>query len=144
MPSWRENVSKETQADIDGAFSAVVQLTQLTMKKQRGFQPFAVALTTEGEQIIVMQDTAVAGTTKQDVLLSETQALLVARRDEIRAYALGFDVHVPSHNSDAIEVRVEHKDGTAMTIRVLYTTKRMKRGMELGEMLPSTGTRLVW
>src|SRR5580704_8120218 len=42
------------------------------------------------------------------------------RRKSVRALAIGADIEIPAEAQDAIEVRLEHRDGTSIVIVVPY------------------------
>ncbi|SIE78796.1 Uncharacterised protein [Mycobacteroides abscessus subsp. abscessus] len=67
---------------------------------------------------------------------------LTAQKDELAAYALAYDTHVAALGSDAIEVRLQHREGAAMTVQAPYS----KRGstVEIGDLIAQSATRTIW
>ena len=52
----------------------------------------------------------------------------------------------PYHVSggDAVQVEIEHAEGTAVTVLMPYNKKRFGRGVEFGNLQASPGTRQLW
>ncbi len=77
-------------------------------------------------------------------VIAELRAGLAETRGEIRAAAVVADVRLVSAGGDAIQVEVEHAQGTALTVLLPYNKKRFGRGVEFGDLRLSAGTRKVW
>jgi hypothetical protein len=66
------------------------------------------------------------------------------RKDSIRALAIGADVQVPSQATDAIEVRLEHRDGVCITVLVPYRLDPLDDSYTYDEPLVEEGTQAIW
>ena len=66
-----------------------------------------------------------------------------SRRDSLDAVAFVSDVRLQS-GGDAIRVDLEHKDGHALEILLSYRLKKLRGGIDLGEMSVAEGARRIW
>jgi hypothetical protein len=66
------------------------------------------------------------------------------RRNSIRALAIGADVQVPEEATDAIEVRLEHRDGLAVTVLVPYQIDSLDDTYIYDEPRIQDGDRQIW
>jgi len=66
------------------------------------------------------------------------------RRNSIRALAIASDVTIPSEQVDAIEVRLEHRDGIAITVLVPYRADPLDDSYEYDEPRAQEGEHVIW
>ena len=145
MASWRDTASAQAQADLDGLFDTASEFARQQLEKRGEFHPYAVVVRTDGETAFVDASLAVDTDQPSSVdIIAACRETLAATRDELRAAAVVADVRLVSMGGDAIQVEVEHAEGTAITILLPYTKKRFGRGVQFGELRASAGTRHVW
>jgi len=60
----------------------------------------------------------------------------------LRAIALVTDVRLAE--SDAVRVELEHREGRALAVFLPYRKKRVRRGIEYGNLSAGPGTQQVW
>ena len=46
--------------------------------------------------------------------------------------------------SDAVRVELEHRDGHAISVLLPYKRKRLRRGLDFGDLSAGPGERRVW
>ena len=106
------------------------------------FFPYGVALDACGEARMVAGE---PGQGEQpaslDVLLTLVEGLR-AERKSLRAVALISDVRLAE--SDAVRVELEHRDGHAIAVLLPYKKKRLRRGVDFGDLIATPGSQQVW
>ena len=142
MSSDETAIPSETQDQFEHLLSAAVEFAHKTITKYGSFQPFVISVGLDGKEAMGMADPGGAGLPLDQLDL--LQDGLIARRDDMQAYAIAVDVRIASLGSDAIEVRMARFDGSAVTANIPYKVKRFRRGVELGELITREGEHLVW
>ena len=64
------------------------------------------------------------------------------QRDGLRAIALVADVR--ADGSDAIRVEIEHREGQAMFVLMPYRKRRLKWGIDYGDLAAGAGSPQIW
>lgn len=141
MTSWRDGASEQCQQDLDDLLNATLRFAQNMLQQHGEFYPFAAAVTTDGEKI--MLSTKLTGNEHLDssTLITETLATLQRDRDGLRATAIVADVRAAS--ADAIRVELEHREGQTVSVQLSYTKKRF-RNIAYGNLTASSLDRRVW
>lgn len=142
MTSWRDSASLEAQDDLDRLLDESLPFARDMLEKSGEFFPYAIALTTSGEVNLVAGD---PGEGDQPSSVAVLQTLVAGLRDQAdtnRAAALISDVRLP--DSDAIRVELEHSEGQAIVALLPYRVKRLRRGIEYGEIRAGQGERQIW
>ncbi|WP_016888125.1 hypothetical protein [Mycobacteroides abscessus] len=135
--SWRNTASAEAQDALDTLLSTSIDLAMQNLQKSDSFIPFAVTVNTGQEHSLL---SGAGEDAKQTIATLERE--LTAQKDELAAYAIAYDTHVAALGSDAIEVRLQHREGAAMTVQAPYS----KRGntVEIGDLIAQSATRTIW
>jgi hypothetical protein len=143
MTSWRDSVSIESQDEMDGLLNVALAAAQKSLSEHGEFYPFAVHLTAEGDQVLMMAADQGLGENPQssDVLIAIRDGL-EEQRATLRAAAIVADVKRGS--SDAVRVQIEHRDGAAIAVFLPYQRKRMSRGVTYGELSAMADERRIW
>jgi hypothetical protein len=117
--SWRDGVDPLTLKDIDTLFGTALGMAQEQLLEHGAFLPVALATTVDGELrlIAVTPDDLDDESAEVDVdaMIGELYAVLRQERDGFRAIAVISDVFLPESDTDAIQMSVEHSDGTAIS-----------------------------
>jgi hypothetical protein len=145
MGSWRDAASPQAQQDLDGLLDAALGFAQQQLDRRGEFFPYAAAIGTDGaaEMIAARPDPHDEHPRSADVI-EACVAALVSQRDHIRAGAVVADVHLPELGGDAIRVELEHSDGHALTVVLPYAKKRLRKGIEYGQLRAQAGRRRIW
>ncbi|MEU0544934.1 hypothetical protein ABZ319_34195 [Nocardia sp. NPDC005978] len=115
MGSWRENASAAAQSDLDALLDAALEMAEGRLAQRGEFYPFGLGIDADGrtEVIAVMADSA-----------QQAQGLvyqsLRARRSEFRAAVIAADVRLPQSSGDAVDLYLEHSEGTAINVLEPY------------------------
>ena len=145
MAHWRDDASEEVQDDFD-------RLAEVTLAAARSFLdlegsciPFPMAIKTDGVLAPIGLEQP-KSPTAPDILevLDGLIELFRERRGSIRALAIGADVLIPGEMMDAIEVRLEHRDGIAIKILVPYQIDPLDDTYLYDEPRTIPGDRIIW
>ena len=141
MTSWRDDTPQSVQDDLDGTVSAALDAARHLLDKNGEFFPFGVTMMADGEQRLVAGDPALGDHPESQAVLETLYDGVAGVRDDLRAAAFVADVLVGG--SDAISVRVEHRDG-GPAIQVLQQFSKDGSGIEYGATSASAAERRVW
>lgn len=142
MTSWRDAASQQAQDDLDGLLGSSLPFAQEMLDKRGEFYPYAAAITASDETRLIAGD---PGEGEQPTSVAVIQVLvegLRAERDTLRATAVVSDVR--RSDSDAVRVELEHEEGHAIVAFLPYRTKRLRRGVEYGQVTAGPGELQVW
>jgi hypothetical protein len=145
MINWRDSASDEVQDDFDRLAEVTVAAARSFLDHNGDFIPFPMAIKSDGELALIGLEQPVTPTVP-DVLevLKGIETLFRERRGSIRALAIGSDVQVPEEATDAIEVRLEHRDGIAVTLLVPYQIDPLDDTYLYEEPRVQEGDRVIW
>jgi hypothetical protein len=142
MASWRANTSEATQQDLDGLLNTALGFAEQELRQRGEFHPFALAITVEGESVMVAPDPRPAPGADSSSVLSTTKDTVRKDRASLRAVAVTADIRPKS--GDAVQVELEHVEGPALTVHLPYQLKRRRRQLALGELTASGSSRQFW
>jgi hypothetical protein len=145
MSNWRDEASEEVQDDFDRLAEVTLAAARSFLDAEGAFIPFPMAIKSDGVLAPIGLDQPVTPTAP-DVLevMDGLVGLFRERRGSIRALAIGADVLIPDEMMDAIEVRLEHRDGTAIRILVPYQIDALDDTYLYEEPRIETGDRIIW
>ena len=141
MTSWRDGTTQSVQDDLDSTVAAGLDAARHLLDKNGEFFPFGVAMMADGEQRLVAGDPALGEHPESQEVLDVLYDSIAGVRDDLRAAA--FVADVLAGGSDAISVRVEHRDG-GPAIQVLQQFTKVGPGIEYGATSASAVDRRVW
>jgi hypothetical protein len=142
MTSWRDSATSEAQEDLDGLVNAALPFAAQMLEQHGEFFPYGVALDASGEVRMIAGDPGHGERPPSADVLSTLVAGLRSQRDDLRAAALVSDVRLA--DSDAVRVELEHRDGHAIAAFLPYKQKRLRRGIEFGDLSADSGSPQVW
>lgn len=133
-----------SRPDLDALLTALVNAAQELLAKHGEFIPFGATMTSAGEV-----ELAASYLDREHPSSDDAAAVLEAgfrqraAASELRAAALCRDVRVrppgAAEKTDAIEVRLEHRDGEAVVVFLPYR-KTLLRRLRYGELFAVEGT----
>ena len=141
MTSWRDDTPQAVQDDLDDLAAVALDAARHLLDKNGEFFPFGVTLSDAGEQRLVAGDPALGEHPGSQAVLETLYAGVLGERDDLRAAA--FVADVLADGSDAISVRVEHRDG-GPAIQILQQFAKAGSGIEYGATSASGGDRRIW
>ena len=143
--NWRDDASDEVQDDFDRLAEATIGAARNFLDQNGDFIPFPMVVKADGELALIGLEQPVTPTIPvASEVLDGIVTLFRDRRDSIRALAIGLDVQVPAEATDAIEVRLEHRDGIAITLLVPYQIDSLDDTYIYDEPRLQDGDRVIW
>jgi hypothetical protein len=142
MSSWRASASAEAQDDLDRLVNVALPFAQQMLAEHGEFFPYGIVVENSGEVRMVAAGSGELEHPASTVVLQNLIDHLRSERDGLRAIALVSDVC--SRDSDSVKVELEHSDGHALVVVLPYKTKRLRRGVDYGELAGSSGSPQIW
>lgn len=145
MTSWRDTTSEEAQNDLDRLADATIAAARNFLDRNGEFIPFPMAIKADGELALIglQQPETPEIPVPQDVIDGIID-LFRDRRDSIRALAIGADVRLAGEDLDAIEVRLEHREGVSLSVLVPYLRDSLDESYEYEEPRAQVGEPVIW
>jgi hypothetical protein len=145
MYSWGDAVGEAAQADLDRLLNAAIRFAQARLTEALLFQPAALLISDDGRVLEVDQDRSALGK-HPDVQDLVRNAVLHLRqvRDQSRCTALVLTTRLPEERTDAVEIRLEHRDGTSAAVLLPYKRPTFGGHTEYGDLRAFVARPLVW
>jgi hypothetical protein len=142
--SWRDTTDQHIQDELDRLAAESLEAAQEFLGKQRGeFYPFAMGIRSDGGTEILGADPGEGEHPSSTSVLDLLYEGATSMRDGLRAVA--FVAPVTSADGDAVRVEIEHRDGgPAIELLLPFTMRRLRRGVQTGELVAGVGERRVW
>ena len=145
MHSWRDQLSPAAQAELDKLLDAGLRLAQQNLAKTSEFAPFPLIVDVDGRLLAVDLDTSELGKHPDSVAISDAAtAQLKHLARSARCTALVTNTRLSREKTDAIEVRLEHRDGAALLVLLPYKRPKFGGNVEFGQLRAFPGEREVW
>ena len=145
MTSWREIASEAAQNDLDRLADATVAAARNFLDRNGEFIPFPMAIKSDGELALIgLQQPDVPEVPLSQDVIDGIVELFRDRRDSIRALAIGIDVHIEGEDLDAIEVRLEHREGISLSVLIPYLRDPLDENYEYEEPRAQAGDPAIW
>ena len=113
------------------------------LAKRGEFFPFGVAMSRDGEIAMIGGFTGTEKPPSTEVLDILYEGLRTKAALN-RGAAVVADVRLKAEGTDAIQVEVEHSEGTALKVLLPYRKKRFGGQPETGQMRAEPGERRIW
>lgn len=145
MHSWRDTLSAASQADVDRLLDTGIRLAQQHLVAASEFDPFAIIIATDDRVLAVDLDTGELGKHPEVEAISRAaRAQLRHLAPSARCTVLVANTRLNRERTDAIEVRLEHRDGVAILVLLPYKRPRFGGTTQYGEATAYAGVREVW
>lgn len=117
---WRDTVTEQAQADLDGLVDAAVAFAVERVKAAGEFLPFAFAVSTHGQLQAITPNYPRGGDLQVvDQLAAQWRAIAEVKAS-LRAAVVAVNVTLPEQKQDGIEVTAEHREGVAIGLIFPY------------------------
>jgi hypothetical protein len=121
MSNWRDAASDEVQDDFDRLAEVTIAAARNFLDEKGDFIPFPMVIKSDGELALIGLDQPVTPSPPDPTdVIAGIVGLFRDRKNSIRALAVGADVEIQAEAQDAIEVRLEHREGASIIILVPY------------------------
>ena len=111
MRSWRDSASAECQSDLDELLKTALPFATQLLAKHGEFFPYAVAMKGDGQIAMIAGYTGSERPPSSEVLDILYEGLR-SKAEENRGAAVVADVRLRGEETDAIQVEVEHREGS--------------------------------
>ena len=145
MQSWRDALDAAAQADLDRLLDSAIQIAKQNLAGASEFEPFALITAIDDRLLAVDLDTSELGKHPDSAtLMAATMAQLKHLAKSARCTALAANTRLSREKTDAVEVRLEHREGAALLVLLPYRRPKFGGTVEYGELRVFTGERKVW
>lgn len=145
MQSSREALSIAAQGDIDGMLAAALRLAQTRLTDSSEFDPFALVTDLEGRLLSAEVDLAGLGKHPESAQIADAiTAQLRTMASSARASAIVVNTRLSERKTDAVEVRLEHREGAALLVLLPYKRARFGGVIDFGDLMPFPATREIF
>jgi hypothetical protein len=141
---WRASLSQAAQADLDRLFADSIQVAAIGLEHQN-LAPFMLVIATNGDR--AMRNLGAPSRQRSvDAVITALQNETDAENLRARATVMDVTVREP-FAGDAINVRLEHREGQAIDILVPYRTtddgitidgQAMKASVDVARLWPTS------
>ncbi len=145
MSSWRDGVSAGAQAELDSLLDTSMGVARRYLEKASEFDPFAVFLGDDGRYIHVEYSKERKGKPPEvEVILMNLLEQLRSVAGDARCTAIVLNSRLDRERTDALEVRLEHKEGGSLVVLLPYKRALFGGATEYGQLHGYSSRRLVW
>ncbi len=145
MYSWGDGVSDATQAELDRLLNSALRLAQSLLSEAAVFEPAALVVADDSRVLELDPDRSSLGKHPDAELVIDNAIRHLRRvRTEVRCTAVVFSTRLSKERTDAVEVRLEHRDGTAAVILMPYKKATFGGRTEYGQLRAFSSRREVW
>lgn len=145
MHSWRDDVSPDAQAEMDRLLDSALRVAQSNLAQAAEFEPFAIVMDNGGRVMEVGLDTSGLGKhPESDVLIDNAARHLRQARDVAHCTALVINTRLSKERTDAVEIRLEHKERAALVVLLRYKRATFGNKVDYGDLSAFSGKHDVW
>lgn len=145
MPSPPVIFSEVAQSDIDRMLAAAIDLAKQHLATSSEFAPFAIVAGIDGRLHAADFDlTSLGKHPGTDVIADATTSHLRALAPNVRGTALTVNTHLNEQKTDAVEVRLEHCDGSAVLVFLPYKRPRFGGSIDFADLMVFSAKPSIW
>ncbi|MGX5680000.1 hypothetical protein [Schumannella luteola] len=145
MHSWGDAVSEATQAELDRLLNSALRLAQSRLTEAAVFEPAALVVAEDSRVLELEPDRSGLGKHPEaEVVIDNAVRHLRRVRTEVRCTAVVFSTRLAKERTDAVEVRIEHRDGASAVVLMPYKKATFGGRTEYGSLKAFSSRREVW
>lgn len=118
---WRDTVTEQAQADLDGLVDAAVTFAAERIAAAGEFLPFALAISALGQRQAIAPNYPRGRDLPVAEQLAAQWLALIEVKDSLRAAVVAVNVTLTEQHRDGIELTAEHREGVAIGLIFPYT-----------------------
>ena len=131
--------------ELDALLAASLRIAQQHLSEAASFDPFVLVTGSDGRMLAAEVDRSELGRHPESEELAQAATQqLVGLAPSVRGTALTLNARLAKERTDAIEVRLEHRDGTALLVLLPYKRPKFGGRIEYGEVRTFRGAHDVW
>ena len=140
-----EALGEAAQSDLDALLAAALRIAQGHLAQAAEFDPFVLVTALDGRLLAAEIDRSQLEPHPESAELVEAAtAQLPGLTASVRATALALNARLAKERSDAIEVRLDHSDGTSLVVLLPYKRPKFGGRIEYGDAKSFRGEHEVW
>ncbi len=133
------------RSDLDGLLTAALRIAQQHLAEAAEFEPFVLVVGADGRMLAAEIDRSqLEKHPESEEVVEAATAQLVGLAASVRATALTLNTRLSKERSDAVEVRLEHRDGVSLLVLLPYRRPKFGGRTEYGEVRTFRGAHEVW
>jgi hypothetical protein len=141
----RGELGDAARADLDTLLAAALRLAKQHLSEAAEFDPFVLVTASDGRLLGAEIDRSQLEPHPESAELAEAAiAQLVGLASSVRATALTLNARLAKERSDAIEVRLDHRDGASLVVLLPYKRPRFGGRIEYGDTRTFRGAHDIW
>ncbi|MBG6053773.1 hypothetical protein IWX81_000163 [Salinibacterium sp. CAN_S4] len=145
MPSPRVVLSASAQSDVDRILDAAIRAAQQHLAESSEFDPFALVAGLDGRLLAADVDNSGLGRhPESDLIADATTIQLRAIASTIRCAALTVNTRLSELKTDAVEVRIDHREGAGLLVFLPYKRPRFGGAVEYGDLRAYPTVPTIW
>lgn len=138
-------MSPDAQAEMDRLLDSALRVAQSNLAQAAEFEPFAIVLDPGGRVLEVGLDVSGLGKhPESDALINNATRHLRQAKDEAHCTALVINTRLSKERTDAVEIRLEHKERAALVVLLRYKRANFGNKVEYGDLSAFSGAHEVW
>jgi hypothetical protein len=145
MDSANGAVSTSAQGELDRLLATALSQARQRLAAASDFDPFAIVTSTDARILAVDWDTTPLGKHPEvEQILDAAVAQFRHLRDSSTCTALIVNTRLSREHTDAVEVRLEHREGACMVAFLPYKRAKFGPKIEFGELKVFARSPEVW
>lgn len=133
------------RSHLDGLLAAALRTAKGHLAEAASFEPFVLVVSADGRMLAAEIDRSqLEKHPESEEVAAAATAQLVGLAASVRATALTLNTRLSKERSDAIEVRLEHRDGVSLLVLQQYKRPKFGGRIEYGELRTFRGAHEVW
>lgn len=138
-------MTDDERADLDALLAAALRIAQQEIEQVAAFDPFVLVVGSDGRMLSAEIDRSQLGRHPESEELAQAATdQLVGLAASVRATALAMTTRLAKERSDAIEVRLDHREGTSLVVILPFKRPKFGGRVEYGDTTSFRGAHEVW
>ena len=145
MHSWRDDVSDTAQAELDRLLDSALRVAQGKLGQAAEFEPVAILMDVDARILEMALDTTELGKhPSTQTLIDSALVNLRQVKKSARCTAVIINTHLTKDKTDAVEIRLEHRDGASLVVLLRYKRASFGNQVTYGELSAFSARSVVW
>lgn len=138
-------MTDDERADLDALLAAALRIAQQELDHAAAFDPFVLVTGSDGRMLAAEIDRSQLGRHPESEELEQAAtAQLAGLAASVRATALTLTTRLARERTDAVEVRLDHRDGASIVVLLPFKRPKFGGRIEYGDTMTYRGAAEVW
>lgn len=140
-----EALGDAERSDLDALLAAALRMARQELEHASAFDPFVLVTDARGALLGADIDRSQLGRHPESAELVETATTqLRGLAPLVRATAITLTTRLAKQRRDAVEVRLDHREGASLVVILPFTRPRFGGRTEYGETVTYRGNHDIW